>query len=99
MSNLNWSRPTSLAFRWTTQARFWNSSHDAAVLPAAGGVSAVVAADTGGVWSVTDGGAATSHAWNTALTEKSHLCRRRYRHWSCVIQLRDALATSASTDL
>jgi hypothetical protein len=58
MSNLNWSQADILSIQMDSAGAVWNSGHVAAVLPAAGGASAVMAADTGGVWTVTDRGIA-----------------------------------------
>jgi hypothetical protein len=52
-----WAQADVLSIQMDGAGAVWNTGHVAAVLPRPGGVSAVVAADTGGVYSVTSSGA------------------------------------------
>src|ERR1017187_10011692 len=52
-----WAQADVLSIQMDVAGAVWNTGHVAAVLPRPGGVSAVVAADTGGVYSVTSSGA------------------------------------------
>ena len=55
---LNWAQADILSIQMDGAGAVWNTGHVAAVLPTSGGASAVVASDTGGVWTVTPGGTA-----------------------------------------